>query len=50
MVYPWIFSQNKRFQRECSQILSNIGRAHSLKRKMKKEKKKKKKISSYKND
>ena len=32
MVYPRIFSQNKRFKRECLQILSNIGKAHSLKR------------------
>ena len=47
MAYPRIFSQNKRFKRECLQILSNIGKAHSLKRK---KKKKKKKNSSYKND
>ena len=33
MVYPRIFSQNKRFKRECLQILSNIGKAHSLKKK-----------------
>ena len=43
MVYLRIFSQNKRFKRECSQILSNIGKAHSLKWK-------KKDVSSYKND
>ena len=36
MVYPRIFSQNKRFKRECLQIKSNIGKAHSLKRKKKK--------------
>ena len=41
MVYPRIFDQNKRFKRECLQIPSNVGKAHSLKRKKK---------SSYKND
>ena len=35
MVYPRIFSQNKRFKRECLQISSNIGEAHPLKRKKK---------------
>ena len=39
MVYPRIFSQNKRFKQECLQIPSNIGKAHSLKRKKKKKKK-----------
>ena len=39
MVYPRIFSQNKRFKRECLQISSNIGKAHSLKRKKKKKEK-----------
>ena len=33
MVYSRIFSQNKLFKREYLQILSNIGKAHSLKRK-----------------
>ena len=42
MVYPRIFSQNKSYKRECLQISSNIGKAHSLKRKTKKKKKKKK--------
>ena len=40
MVYHRIFSQNKRFKRECLQILSHISKAHSLKQKKKKKKKK----------
>ena len=35
MVCPRIFDQNKRFKRECLQIPSNVGKAHSLKRKKK---------------
>ena len=44
MVYPKIFGQNKRFKREYLQIPSNVGKAHSLKRKKKKKKKEKKNI------
>ena len=38
MVYPRIFDQYKLFKRECLQIPSNVGKAHSLKRKKKKKK------------